>query len=103
MANSRVFFSDLKSGRCSSIVEARLLRFWERREMKRPVIASLMVVKNALGSFLNLTNLALLSMMKNGEFMPMITIIKSLWCSFGTILEIHSFQKTIILGNFHGI
>ncbi|KAF3562378.1 hypothetical protein DY000_02011365 [Brassica cretica] len=30
MANSRVFFfSDSKSGRCSSVVEARLLRYWE--------------------------------------------------------------------------
>ncbi|CAN7067177.1 unnamed protein product [Brassica rapa subsp. trilocularis] len=30
MANSRFFFSDLKSGKCSSVVEARLLwfRFW---------------------------------------------------------------------------
>ncbi|CAN6844771.1 unnamed protein product [Brassica oleracea] len=28
MANSRVFFSDLKSGNCSSVVKARLLRFW---------------------------------------------------------------------------
>ncbi|CAN7030825.1 unnamed protein product [Brassica rapa subsp. trilocularis] len=28
MANSRVFFSDLKSANCSSVVEARLLRFW---------------------------------------------------------------------------
>ncbi|WZZ02723.1 hypothetical protein YC2023_088644 [Brassica napus] len=49
MANLRVFFSDPKSDRCSSVVEARLLRFWERREMKRPVIDSLMVVKDALG------------------------------------------------------
>lgn len=35
MANTRVFFSDLKSGRCSSFVEARLLRFWEARNIKR--------------------------------------------------------------------
>ncbi|WZY91819.1 hypothetical protein YC2023_064148 [Brassica napus] len=35
MANSRAFFSDLKSGKCSSIVEARLLRFWEARNVKR--------------------------------------------------------------------
>ncbi|KAF8116080.1 hypothetical protein N665_0022s0010 [Sinapis alba] len=35
MANSKVFFSDLKSGRCSSAVEARLLRFWEARNVKR--------------------------------------------------------------------
>ena len=30
MANSRAFFSDLKSDKCSSVVEARLLwfRFW---------------------------------------------------------------------------
>ncbi|WZY83269.1 hypothetical protein YC2023_029653 [Brassica napus] len=32
---SPVFFSDLKSGRCSSVVEARLLRFWEARNVKR--------------------------------------------------------------------
>ncbi|KAH0909501.1 hypothetical protein HID58_032822 [Brassica napus] len=31
MANSRVFFSNLKSGNCSSVVEAKLLRFWEAR------------------------------------------------------------------------
>ncbi|KAG5385954.1 hypothetical protein IGI04_037424 [Brassica rapa subsp. trilocularis] len=35
MAISRVFFSDLKSGKCSSVVEARLLRFWEARNVKR--------------------------------------------------------------------
>ncbi|KAG2330086.1 hypothetical protein Bca52824_001266 [Brassica carinata] len=35
MANSKVFFSDLKSGRCSSVVEARLLRFWEAGNFKR--------------------------------------------------------------------
>ncbi|CAN6913738.1 unnamed protein product [Brassica oleracea] len=32
---SRVFFSDMKTGKCSSIVEARLLRFWEARNVKR--------------------------------------------------------------------
>ncbi|KAG2314733.1 hypothetical protein Bca52824_017855 [Brassica carinata] len=35
MAATRVFFSDLKAGKCSSTVEARLLRFWEARNMKR--------------------------------------------------------------------
>ncbi|CAH8367856.1 unnamed protein product [Eruca vesicaria subsp. sativa] len=35
MAMSRVFFSDLKSGRCSSTVEVRLLRFWEARNPRR--------------------------------------------------------------------
>ncbi|KAL0644628.1 hypothetical protein Bca4012_042918 [Brassica carinata] len=35
MAMTKVFFSDLKSGRCSSIVEARLLRFWEAKNLKR--------------------------------------------------------------------
>ncbi|CAN7118990.1 unnamed protein product [Brassica rapa subsp. narinosa] len=35
MAISRVFFSDLKSGKCSSVAEARLLRFWEARNVKR--------------------------------------------------------------------
>ncbi|KAG2305169.1 hypothetical protein Bca52824_033820 [Brassica carinata] len=35
MVNSKVFFSGLKSGRCSSTVEARLLRFWEARNVKR--------------------------------------------------------------------
>ncbi|KAF3484966.1 hypothetical protein F2Q69_00052071 [Brassica cretica] len=35
MSISRVFFSDLKSGKCSSVVEARLLRFWEARNVKR--------------------------------------------------------------------
>ncbi|KAF2552743.1 hypothetical protein F2Q68_00037027 [Brassica cretica] len=36
MANTRVFFSDLKSGgKCSSVVEARLLRYWEARNVKR--------------------------------------------------------------------
>ncbi|KAJ4886104.1 hypothetical protein Rs2_25852 [Raphanus sativus] len=35
MANSRVFFFDLKSGSCSSAVEARLLRFWKARYVKR--------------------------------------------------------------------
>ncbi|KAG2313994.1 hypothetical protein Bca52824_017116 [Brassica carinata] len=35
MAASRVFFSDLKVGKCSSAVEARLLRFWEAKNVKR--------------------------------------------------------------------
>ncbi|KAF3523995.1 hypothetical protein F2Q69_00048761 [Brassica cretica] len=35
MAMAKVFFSNLKSGRCSSVVEARLLRFWEARNVKR--------------------------------------------------------------------
>ncbi|WZZ44402.1 hypothetical protein YC2023_040661 [Brassica napus] len=35
MANSRFLFSDLKSGKCTSVVEARLLRFWEARNVKR--------------------------------------------------------------------
>lgn len=35
MANSRVFFSHLKTGGCTSVVEARLLRFWEARNVKR--------------------------------------------------------------------
>ncbi|CAG7893664.1 unnamed protein product [Brassica rapa] len=34
MANSCVFFSDLKSGRSSSTVEVRLLRFWEARNIR---------------------------------------------------------------------
>ncbi|KAL0728330.1 hypothetical protein Bca4012_024423 [Brassica carinata] len=45
--------------------------------MKRLVIASLMVVKDALGSLPNLTNLALLSMMKSGEFLSMMTSTNS--------------------------
>ncbi|CAN6815614.1 unnamed protein product, partial [Brassica oleracea] len=32
---SRVFFSDLKTRRCSSVVEARLLRYWEAKNVKR--------------------------------------------------------------------
>lgn len=33
---TRMFFSDLKSGgKCSSVVEARLLRYWEARNVKR--------------------------------------------------------------------
>ncbi|WZZ50278.1 hypothetical protein YC2023_050385 [Brassica napus] len=35
MAISRIFFSDLKSGKCSFVVEARLLRYWEARNVKR--------------------------------------------------------------------
>ncbi|KAF2565327.1 hypothetical protein F2Q70_00027219 [Brassica cretica] len=35
MAMTKVFFSDLKSGQCSSVVEARLLRFWEAKNAKR--------------------------------------------------------------------
>ncbi|KAF2565324.1 hypothetical protein F2Q68_00026765 [Brassica cretica] len=35
MAMTKVFFSDLKSGRCSSVVEARLLRLWEAKNVKR--------------------------------------------------------------------
>ncbi|KAF2610012.1 hypothetical protein F2Q70_00009775 [Brassica cretica] len=35
MVISRVFFSDLKSSKCSSVVEAWLLRFWEARNVKR--------------------------------------------------------------------
>ncbi|KAF8109855.1 hypothetical protein N665_0090s0037, partial [Sinapis alba] len=31
-----VFFSALKSGKCSSVVEARLLRFWKARNGKWP-------------------------------------------------------------------
>ncbi|CDY14633.1 BnaC02g24800D [Brassica napus] len=32
---TKVFFSDLKSGRCSFVVESRLLRFWEAKNVKR--------------------------------------------------------------------
>ncbi|CAF2318288.1 unnamed protein product [Brassica rapa subsp. narinosa] len=32
---TKVFFSDLKTGRFSSVVEARLLRFWEAKNVKR--------------------------------------------------------------------
>lgn len=35
MAITKVFFSDLRAGRCSSVVEARLLRFWEAKNVKR--------------------------------------------------------------------
>lgn len=35
MANSKVFISDLKVGKCSSVVEARMLHFWELRNVKR--------------------------------------------------------------------
>lgn len=35
MANSRVFFSDLKTGKCSSTVEARMLRLWEAKKEQR--------------------------------------------------------------------
>ncbi|KAH0898125.1 hypothetical protein HID58_047693 [Brassica napus] len=35
MAMTKVFFSDLKSGRCSFVVESRLLRFWEAKNVKR--------------------------------------------------------------------
>ncbi|KAL0717696.1 hypothetical protein Bca4012_067018 [Brassica carinata] len=34
MANSQVFLSDLKSGRCSSTVEFRLLSFLEARNIR---------------------------------------------------------------------
>ncbi|WZZ36509.1 hypothetical protein YC2023_019910 [Brassica napus] len=47
MANSRAFFSDLKSGKCSSIVEARLLRFWEARNVKRGEIYGYVSNSNA--------------------------------------------------------
>ncbi|WZZ64452.1 hypothetical protein YC2023_075822 [Brassica napus] len=35
MTISRVFFSYLKTWKCSSVVEARLLRYWEARNVKR--------------------------------------------------------------------
>ncbi|KAF3506034.1 hypothetical protein F2Q69_00006254 [Brassica cretica] len=35
MAISRVFFSDLKTGTCSLVVEARLLGYWEAWNVKR--------------------------------------------------------------------
>ena len=41
---SRVFFSDMKTGKCSSVVEARLLRFWEARNVKRGGELSLSVL-----------------------------------------------------------
>ncbi|CAF2060895.1 unnamed protein product [Brassica oleracea var. botrytis] len=34
MADSKAFFFDLKSGRCSSVVDAMLLRYWEARNVK---------------------------------------------------------------------
>ncbi|KAF8095657.1 hypothetical protein N665_0327s0013 [Sinapis alba] len=33
--NLMVLLSDLKSGKCSSVVEARLLQYWEARNVKR--------------------------------------------------------------------
>ncbi|KAG2289455.1 hypothetical protein Bca52824_049059 [Brassica carinata] len=35
MAISRIFFSDLKSGKCSYVVQPGLLRFWDARNVKR--------------------------------------------------------------------
>ena len=35
MANVSVFFSDLQTGRSSSTVQVRLLRFWEARKVRR--------------------------------------------------------------------
>ncbi|CAN7139381.1 unnamed protein product, partial [Brassica rapa subsp. narinosa] len=35
MSAPKVFFSDLKFGKCSSVVEARLLRLWEAKNVKR--------------------------------------------------------------------
>ncbi|KAH0893783.1 hypothetical protein HID58_056212, partial [Brassica napus] len=35
IANSQVFLTELESGRCSSKVEVRLLRFWEYRYVRR--------------------------------------------------------------------
>uniref|UniRef100_A0A0D3AST4 DUF223 domain-containing protein n=1 Tax=Brassica oleracea var. oleracea TaxID=109376 RepID=A0A0D3AST4_BRAOL len=35
MANVAIFLSDLKTGRCSSTVQVRLLRFWEARNVRR--------------------------------------------------------------------
>ena len=35
MAMTKVFFFDLKAGQCSSVVEARLLRFWQAKNVKR--------------------------------------------------------------------
>ena len=32
---TKVFFFDLKAGQCSSVVEARLLRFWQAKNVKR--------------------------------------------------------------------
>ena len=35
MAIPNIFLSDLKTDKCSSVIEARLLRFWEVRNVKR--------------------------------------------------------------------
>ncbi|KAL0646934.1 hypothetical protein Bca4012_045225 [Brassica carinata] len=35
MANSKILLSDLKSDKCSSRVQVRLLRFWEARYVRR--------------------------------------------------------------------
>ncbi|KAG2314637.1 hypothetical protein Bca52824_017759 [Brassica carinata] len=60
MANSRVFFSNLKSGKCSSVVEVRLLRFWEARNVKRcgelMWLDMLMVDVNVRATAYNFTN-----------------------------------------------
>ncbi|KAF2604444.1 hypothetical protein F2Q70_00027844 [Brassica cretica] len=46
---SRVFHSDLKTGKYSSIVEARLLRFWEARNIKRgDIIGEISSVKSTV-------------------------------------------------------
>ncbi|KAL0721881.1 hypothetical protein Bca4012_036480 [Brassica carinata] len=35
MANSSIFFADLKAGRCSNSAEVGLLRFWEAISVKK--------------------------------------------------------------------
>ncbi|CAH8306762.1 unnamed protein product [Eruca vesicaria subsp. sativa] len=54
MANSRVLFSDVKSARCYSNVEARLLRMWEARSGRRggqlTCLNMLMIDVNRLGN-----------------------------------------------------
>ncbi|KAL0742050.1 hypothetical protein Bca4012_083563 [Brassica carinata] len=61
MALAKVFFSDLKAGRCSSVVEARLLRFWEVKNVKcggeLMWMDLLMVDVNVSFRFRNLTEL----------------------------------------------
>ena len=99
MANISTILADLKSGRCSSMVEVRLLRFWEARKIKRG--GHLMVVGMLiLDSKVNLTFKVMFVIVLNSSLvfrfifnriMMSILSLSSLWYGFESSFKLCDF------------
>ena len=109
MANISTILADLKSGRCSSMVEVRLLRFWEARKIKRG--GHLMVVGMLiLDSKVNLTFKVMFVIVLNSSLvfrfifnriMMSILSLSSLWYGFESSFKLCDFCFKMFSGDAH--